>query len=39
MGQVLKYLIFVVVALPILVVAFIYTLIEIIIDKSIMKKK
>jgi hypothetical protein len=39
MGQVLKYLIFVVVALPILVAAFIYTLIEIIIDKSIMKKK
>ena len=39
MGQVLKYLVFVVIALPVLVIAFIYTLIEILIDKSIMKKK
>jgi hypothetical protein len=39
MKQVFKYLIFVVVALPILVIAFIYTLIEILIDKSIIKKK
>lgn len=39
MKQVFKYLIFVVVALPVLVIAFIYTLIEILIDKSIIKKK
>ena len=39
MGQVLKYLIFVIIALPLLLAIFIYTSIEIIIDKSIMKKK
>ncbi len=39
MGQVLKYLIFVIVALPILVAAFTYTLIEIIIDQYKIRKK
>lgn len=39
MGQVLKYLVFVVVALPVLVIAFIYTLIEIIIDQYKIKRK
>ena len=39
MGQVLKYLIFVIIALPVLVIAFIYTLIEIIIDQYKIKYK
>jgi hypothetical protein len=39
MKQVFKYLIFVVVALPVLVVAFIYTIIEIIIDQYKIKRK
>ena len=39
MKQVFKYLIFVIIALPVLVAAFIYALIELIIDKSIIKRK
>jgi hypothetical protein len=39
MKQVFKYLILVVIALPVLVIAFIITLIEIIIDKSKIKTK
>ena len=39
MGQIFKYLIFVVIALPVLVISFIITLLEIIIDKSKIKTK
>ena len=39
MKQVFKYLIFVTIALPVLIVAFIITLIELIIDKSKIKTK
>ena len=39
MGQVLKYLVFVIIALPVLIVAFIVTIIEVIIDKCKIKTK
>ena len=39
MWQILKYLIFVIIALPVLLISFIVTLVEIIIDKSKIKTK
>ena len=39
MKQVFKYLIFVIIALPVLAISFIVTIIEIIIDKSKIKTK
>lgn len=39
MGQVIKYLIFTIIALPLLVCILIYTTIEILIDKSKIKTK
>lgn len=39
MGQVIKYLIFTIIALPLLICIFIYTLIEILIEKSKIKTK